>query len=151
MEKLAWNGIEQAALPQVGEAIAKYLAEVPCVILKGEMGAGKTTLASMICKALGVKESVSSPTYSLVNSYNGRKPDGTMCIVHHMDLYRIENEAELLDAGIVELFYDDAILLIEWPQIASNYLPEPYLVLDIYVTELQVRNIELYLNETQHV
>jgi tRNA threonylcarbamoyladenosine biosynthesis protein TsaE len=63
-----------------------------------------------------------------------------------MDLYRLQSQEELLNSGIVELFYDDAFVIIEWPFIAADYLPERYLVIKIEALETESRNIELTLN-----
>jgi tRNA threonylcarbamoyladenosine biosynthesis protein TsaE len=109
------------------------------VLFVGEMGAGKTTLISTICACLGVKQPVSSPTYSLVNTY--QSADGS--VIHHLDLYRIQSEAELLEAGIEELFHENAVILIEWPQIAYPFLPEDYLIVEIELLTTGARQINL--------
>lgn len=98
----------------------KVLLVAPNKILLfyGEMGVGKTTLIKEIAKLLGVNDTISSPTYSIVNEYeilNGK--------LFHFDFYRIENEEEALDIGIEEYFYLDHWSLIEWPEKIENILP----------------------------
>lgn len=137
-----WQEVNQADLTEVATVIAEHLQQVPFAVFLGEMGAGKTTLVRTICTALGVSDAVASPTYSLVNTYTGP----SKMTVHHMDLYRIEHDRELLDSGIVEIFYDQAIVLVEWPQIAADYLPEQYLIVQITATSPTSRSIQLTLH-----
>lgn len=107
-----------AATTALGERIAAALVRGAAVALEGDLGAGKTTLARAILRALGVRETVPSPTFTLVQTYEtDRFP------VRHYDFYRIENERE-----IEELDLDDALAegaaLIEWPERAGALLPE---------------------------
>jgi len=85
----------------------------------GSMGVGKTTLIKAIVKQLGVLDTVSSPTFSLVNEYRNdqNKP------VYHFDFYRIEQEEEALDMGVEEYFDHNAYCLLEWPEKIKNLLP----------------------------
>src|SRR5690348_8919113 len=84
-------------LRRLAGEIALQLNKYPIVTLKGDLGAGKTTLAQMICQHLGVKESVTSPTYTLVNEYDS--PAGK---IYHFDLYRLNKEEELDGFGFLE-------------------------------------------------
>ncbi len=86
----------------------------------GEMGAGKTTFIKAICKQLGVSDGVSSPTYSIINQYQAA--DGNL--VYHLDLYRLKDEEEALQAGVEECFYSGKYCLVEWPEKTSRLLPE---------------------------
>lgn len=86
----------------------------------GDLGAGKTTLIKEICAHLGIdKNEVNSPTFALVNTYNGK-----MEHVHHFDFYRIESEEEAYDIGYEEYFYGGDLCLIEWPERVTGLLPE---------------------------
>lgn len=88
-------------------------------LLYGSMGAGKTTLVNSFCRLLGVSDSTSSPTFSIVNEYSA--PDGP---VYHFDFYRLKHEEEAFDMGYEEYFYTDAYCFIEWPEKIPNLLPE---------------------------
>lgn len=85
----------------------------------GEMGAGKTTFIKEICKKLDVSDSISSPTYSLVNEYDTNKG----IKIYHFDFYRIKNESEAFDLGYEEYFYSGNYCLIEWPEKIQNLIP----------------------------
>jgi len=86
----------------------------------GEMGAGKTTFIKAVCKALGVTENISSPTFALVNEYADKEGEP----VYHFDFYRIENEQEAIDIGVRDYFYSGHYCFIEWPEKILHLLPE---------------------------
>jgi len=83
------------------------------------MGAGKTTLIKAVCEALGVKDTISSPTFSIVNEY--RAADGKK--IYHFDFYRIKSENEAYDMGYEDYFYSGAYCFIEWPEKIASLLP----------------------------
>lgn len=87
---------------------------------EGEMGAGKTTFITAVCKALGVEDAISSPTFSIINEYEGHEGQ----LIYHMDLYRLHDEDEVKRAGVEESFYAGGICFIEWPRRAGSLLPE---------------------------
>lgn len=97
--------------------LAPKLKKGDVVALYGELGTGKTFFTQQLCKFLGVRENVSSPSYVLMNEYMGT------CIIRHLDLYRIDTAEEVLELGLYDL-YEDAITIIEWPEIAEGMLPE---------------------------
>ena len=106
-----------AATGTLGAAIASQLAPGDAVLLKGDLGSGKTTLARAILTALGVDETVPSPTFTLVQAYE------TSCFpVSHYDLYRLKRPSELDELGLDEAL-DDGAALIEWPERAEGRLP----------------------------
>jgi tRNA threonylcarbamoyladenosine biosynthesis protein TsaE len=88
------------------------------VTLEGELGAGKTTLAQAICRGLGIREAVTSPTFSLVNEY---EVDGTT--VYHLDLYRLRGPEDLTNMGWDDIVNSGQIILVEWPERAEPRLP----------------------------
>ena len=105
------------------------LEEIACSILKktqgmkkfifiGNMGVGKTTLIKELSLQLGVNESITSPTFSIINEYNSLKD----LKVYHFDLYRIKDENEALDFGIEEYLYSDDYCFIEWPERVSGLI-----------------------------
>jgi len=102
----------------------------------GEMGAGKTTFIKSLCENLGVTEPVTSPTFSIVNEYQGRDSK-----IYHFDFYRLKNESEALDLGYEEYFYSGAYCFIEWPEKIPNLLPTHYVRVKLEVTGDNSRQI----------
>lgn len=86
----------------------------------GKMGVGKTTFVKSLCKAMGVSDTVNSPTFAIVNEYADK--DGEP--IYHFDFYRIKSVAELYNLGYEDYFYSNAVCFIEWPQLAEEILPE---------------------------
>ena len=94
-------------------------AQAPLVVtLSGELGAGKTTLVQAICAGYEVTDAVTSPTYALVHEYSSPRSR-----VFHVDLYRLESEAQLTNIGWDEIVNGDALVLVEWPERAGDKLP----------------------------
>lgn len=89
----------------------------------GSMGAGKTTFITALCHAKGVETTVSSPTFSLINEYS-YKEGGIEKTIYHIDLYRIKDEQEAINAGIEDCLFSGNICFVEWPQKAPTILPE---------------------------
>ena len=111
---------DEAATHALGAALARVL-EPGCVLyLEGDLGAGKTTLARALLRALGERGRVRSPTYTLLETYRVAGLD-----IAHLDLYRLSDPAELEEAGFRELADGHTVLMIEWPQRAAGALPAP--------------------------
>ena len=111
------------SLNKINEAAGKFLKAVAgknIIALHGEMGAGKTTFVHAVCNMLGVKNSVSSPTFSIINEYISAegKP------IYHIDLYRLKNEQEAINAGVEDCLNSDNVCLVEWPEIAPALFPD---------------------------
>lgn len=102
-----------------GEALGRALAPGEVVWLQGDLGAGKTTMVRAIAKGLGVRESATSPTYSLVHRYEGRRGP-----VYHVDCYRLRRPDEAADLDWEGLAAGDALLL-EWPERAGPWAAPP--------------------------
>jgi tRNA threonylcarbamoyladenosine biosynthesis protein TsaE len=124
-------------LESTAEVILAELPPASIVLINGQMGVGKTTLVKALCKKLGVKESVSSPTYALVNEYQGSTHK-----IFHFDLYRLKDEEELLNIGFEDYLYQKAYVFIEWPQLAQAFLPETIVTMQLEVIE-QKRQLTL--------
>ena len=101
---------DETATADLGARIARLLEPGDAVLLKGDLGAGKTTLARAILRALGVEGHVPSPTFTLVQTYQPRD-----LRVFHCDLYRIEDQRELAELGLDDAM-DDGAVLVEWPE-----------------------------------
>jgi tRNA threonylcarbamoyladenosine biosynthesis protein TsaE len=99
----------------------------------GQMGAGKTTFIKSVCKALGVTESISSPTFSIVNEYV--TPDRKK--IYHFDFYRIKSDSEAYDMGYEDYFYSDAYCFIEWPEKIADLIPPDHVNITITVNAEQ--------------
>lgn len=129
-------------LPEIAKEVIEF-SKHKVVLFYGEMGVGKTTLIKEIVKQLGVTDTVSSPTFSLVNEYHTSNNEK----VYHFDFYRIEKEEEAMDMGIEEYFYSNYWCLIEWPNKVENLLPLNSVIIKITASENQLRTLEVTNNE----
>lgn len=107
-----------ADLKPVVDEIINHLDGFPIVLLKGNLGAGKTTLSQLIGKTVGISEELTSPTYTLVNEYSL----GDSKKLYHFDLYRLKSTEELEAIGFTEYIDSGNIYLIEWPELAEPFL-----------------------------
>lgn len=130
--------VDETELRRWGEELGRAASPPLIVTLRGDLGTGKTTLASAICAGYGVSEPVTSPTYALVHQYEApRSP------VFHFDLYRLENEAQLTNIGWHDVLADEALILIEWPERAGALLRDHVPVALEYVPEDDSKRILL--------
>lgn len=125
-------------LPEIAKKIITSVKS-KTLLFYGEMGVGKTTLIKEICKQLNVNDTITSPTFSLVNEYHTTKLEK----VFHFDFYRIKDENEVLDIGIEDYFYSKNWCLIEWPENIENLLPLDAIVLELKELDNGTRNIQL--------
>ena len=116
-------------LKEVAEAVVSSLEGRNIVAFCGSMGAGKTTLISAIMEYLGSTDTVTSPTFALVNQYSTDSKD----TVYHFDFYRINRIEEVFDMGYEEYFYSGDLCLIEWPELIEALLPEDAMVVRIEI------------------
>ena len=105
--------------------------------IDGDMGTGKTTLISSLCKSLGVKETISSPTFSLVNTYHIGSEK-----IYHFDFYRLKNENEAIDFGLEEYLESGNICFMEWAEKISSHLPLEYDHYILNIVDEKYRKIE---------
>lgn len=127
-------------LSKVARLLLDALGDRTVVALRGEMGAGKTTLVRAIAEELVVEDQVTSPTFALVNQYEGN--DGQR--LFHFDFYRIDDEREAFDLGYEEYFYSGDLCLVEWPEKIEGLLPEELVELHITVDGPTTRTFEIY-------
>ena len=125
MKQIRANSLEDLA--HVAQEILASLEGRSVVAFCGAMGAGKTTLISAIMEQLGSSDSVTSPTFALVNQYDTADGD----TVYHFDFYRINRIEEVFDMGYEEYFYSGDLCLIEWPELVENLLPDDAMVIRI--------------------
>jgi ATPase, YjeE family len=118
------------ALKNIRETATKFLTDTvgyKVFALHGEMGAGKTTFIHALCEVMQVKDNISSPTFSIINQYN--TADGKL--IYHMDLYRIKDENEAVQAGVEDCLYSGNTCFVEWPDKAPALFPDDTLHITI--------------------
>ena len=135
MEKWLLNSAEETLA--VATKIGEVLENGDCIVLTGELGAGKTTFTKGIAKGLEIERMVKSPTYTIVREYReGRLP------LFHMDVYRLEDGAGEL--GLEEYFESEGVSIVEWGQIIRDELPEDYAELTLsYLEEQDTRSLSV--------
>ncbi len=126
-------------LPDVAEAVLEALNGRTVVAFRGEMGAGKTTLIRAIMAQLGSEDTISSPTFAIVNHYSTAKGEA----VYHFDFYRINRLEEAYDFGYEEYFYSGDLCLVEWPEKIESLLPEEVMTIRITADSETSRTFQL--------
>lgn len=126
---------------QVARQVLAHIGKPGLIAFYGSMGAGKTTFISTLCKVLETEETASSPTYSIINQY--QSPNG---IIYHLDLYRLEDEEEALQAGVEECFYGEHWTFVEWPERAPGLLPKAFWKIEITLIDANTRALNINFN-----
>ena len=126
MSSYSWLIKDISELDLVAIKIAKLTISHHLFLFDGEMGSGKTTLIKRVVFFLGVLES-SSPTFSIINTYMGFNNQS----IYHIDCYRIEDENEVENIGLIEILNDQKLCFIEWPKKIHNFLPETCVSINI--------------------
>jgi len=137
-----WTSVSLQQLPAIGHELLNHYTNQKVWLFHGDMGAGKTTLIKKICADLGVLDTMSSPTFTLVNEYltrNGEK-------IFHFDFYRLKNEFEAVEIGVEEYFYSGHYCFIEWPNKIQSLLPTERLEIEIITEDPEHRTIEVTVN-----
>jgi tRNA threonylcarbamoyl adenosine modification protein YjeE len=120
----SWRLPSERATENLAIALARYCPwderEPRLLFLSGELGAGKTTLAAALLRALGVEETVRSPSYALIETYAARAGEAV-----HIDLFRLHGAEELQQLGLRDYLNGGTLLLVEWPERAGSALPRP--------------------------
>lgn len=115
------------------EWLVKQLKRGQVICLVGDLGAGKTTFTQFLCKALGVTDYVTSPTFNLMNTYTGCL-NGEVLEIHHFDVYRIFDAEEMLEIGFDEFLDGDGICIVEWANQVADMMPKDSLWLTMTLT-----------------
>lgn len=121
----------------LGEKLAARLAPGDVVILEGELGAGKSELARGIARGLGVTDTVTSPSFTILNVYESGR-----CPLYHFDWYRLESAEELFELGLEEYLGGDGIAVVEWAEKCPEALPEKTIRIRLEATGDEERRIE---------
>ena len=130
---------ELSELDSISTELLRIGKDVPVWLFNGNMGAGKTTLIKSICKQLGIKSLVQSPTFALVNEYLSESQQ----IVYHFDFYRIRHETEALDMGVEEYLDSGNHCFVEWPEKIQSLWPSHYLNLTLNLGDEGERILEV--------
>lgn len=135
---LGGKSLPLGALDDAAKELLEHAGERKVWLLFGEMGSGKTTLIKAIANRLNVKETMSSPTFSIVNEYAA----GIGHSIFHMDLYRLKSERELIDIGLDEYFGSKEFCFVEWPERLGRLTPEGTMQVRISPVDPHHRTIE---------
>ena len=141
-EKIKKTELEIQSLNTIHKTAQEFIeliGENTVFAFNGKMGAGKTTFIKAVCEMLGVKETVNSPTFSIVNEYEGTNGR----IIFHFDCYRINKVQEALDFGAEEYLYSGNLCFIEWSENIAPILPDTIVNVNIEETENGKRKITL--------
>ncbi|MDD4631529.1 MAG: tRNA (adenosine(37)-N6)-threonylcarbamoyltransferase complex ATPase subunit type 1 TsaE [Proteiniphilum sp.] len=133
--------IEITDLKNIRRAASTFLREMgnnKVFAFYGGMGAGKTTFIKALCEEMGVTETVSSPTFAIINEYRGK--EGTP--IFHFDFYRISKLEEAFDFGYEDYFYSGNLCFIEWPELVESILPQDAVKIAIRVMDNGSRILE---------
>ncbi|MFI5188422.1 MAG: tRNA (adenosine(37)-N6)-threonylcarbamoyltransferase complex ATPase subunit type 1 TsaE [Chitinophagales bacterium] len=129
-------------LPQAAEAFWKIATGAQVIAFHGNMGSGKTTFIHALCDSLKVKDMISSPSFSIINEYFFLSNDITKKIFH-IDLFRLKDEQEAIQAGVEDCLYGDHICFIEWPEKIPSLLPDDTLHVFIEPVNDETRKLRI--------
>jgi tRNA threonylcarbamoyladenosine biosynthesis protein TsaE len=144
--KLFDKDFNKDEIASVAAMLSTKIKSYPLITFSGELGAGKTTLIKALCETLGVQEKVTSPTYSLVNQYQGSM-DNAPVQIHHIDLYRLNTEEEAFQAGIDEILETAEVCLVEWPQRLPGWVDRRRLEVVLSASSPELRHVEVFTHE----
>jgi len=119
----------------IGKEVGKIVIPGDLLAFYGELGAGKTCFIQGISQELEVKDYVTSPSFTIINEYQGKIP------IYHFDLFRLNNAEEILELGYQEYFYGEGLTVIEWAEKIEQLLPKEYLKIDIKFKDFYKRII----------
>ena len=126
MEKFIFRSESLDDLEQLSDEILMTCTKSQIFTFEGQLGAGKTTLINELAHQMGVLNPTSSPTYSIVNEY-----ETSNGLIYHLDLFRLKDISEAIDAGIEEILFSNSICFIEWPEIILPLIDNKYLEINI--------------------
>ena len=116
----------------------------------GAMGAGKTTIITALCKEKGVKDTISSPTFSIINEYRFTNNEGEKKI-YHLDLYRLNSMEEIILAGVEDCIFSGEICFVEWPEKVPEFLNENTVHVYIDIMNSNIREVKIETTPTSYI
>ena len=128
------------SIKEIATKFWKTAGEAKVLAFHGQIGAGKTTFIHALCDVKGIKDAVGSPTFSIINEYSYME-DGMAKKIFHLDLYRLKDEEEAIQAGVEDCLYSNNICMVEWPEKAPGIFPEG--TLHVYIGVIDSANRKL--------
>lgn len=126
-DKLIYTSNSEDETYKLGKNLGQRMDDDQVILLSGDLGAGKTLLVQGIAEGLQIDDDITSPTFNLVKEYQGKYS------LYHMDLYRIDLVEDLYNIGFLDYFDRAGVVVIEWPEIALDLIPEDYLYITVEV------------------
>lgn len=133
--KIEINDINE--IPEAARQFVSQIGDNKVFAFYGAMGVGKTTFIKAICKELGVQETITSPTFAIVNEYKSGQSEP----IYHFDFYRINKLEEAYDFGYEDYFYSGNLCFIEWPELIESILPNNRVEVQINETDIGSREV----------
>ncbi|MBF4694487.1 tRNA (adenosine(37)-N6)-threonylcarbamoyltransferase complex ATPase subunit type 1 TsaE [Fusibacter ferrireducens] len=122
---------------KIAKAFSETLGRGDILCLQGDLGAGKTTFTQFLCRSLGVEEYVTSPTFNIMNAYEGMVP------IYHFDVYRISEPDEMYEIGFEEYLYGRGICIVEWANLVDELIPDRAIWMTILLNLEGTRDIKV--------
>ncbi len=138
---IKYKSLSAEETEKLGEKLGKLLVEPEIILLEGSLGAGKTVFVKGIARGLNIEENVNSPSYTLIKEYKGKLP------LYHMDLYRLDDINDLYDIGFADYLDNNGVVVIEWPELARDFLPRHYIAVNFVIIDNNKREIEISAGE----
>ncbi len=133
-------------IDEIAQLLIQEAGDQKVWIFRGEMGAGKTTLIKSLAKAFQVADSVSSPTFGIVNEYQTQAKE----LIYHFDFYRLDDPMEALDIGIEEYFYSGNYCWLEWAEKITPFLPEQFFHIELALASETGRILTFHHHQNGH-
>jgi len=129
--------ITKENIHSVAKELSQQLKQYNVWAFNAPMGSGKTTFIHALCDVMGVTDAVGSPTFSIINQYQSAEGK----TIYHLDLYRIKDEEEAIQAGVEDVLYSSDLCLVEWPDKAQGLFPDNTVYLSIAIIDANTRRI----------
>lgn len=127
---------------ELGRKLGALLAKGDVIAMQGTLAAGKTTITKGIAEALGVKDTITSPTFCLISEYSGKMP------LYHMDVYRLEGPEDFVNLGTDDMIYGEGVSIIEWSEKIMSELPKN--TIKLAITPQEDGSREIVIDNWQH-